>query len=106
MDEEPNIQALLESLKNVFERESKSHQFDEEKEIYEILLPELIIELRPAYEIVDAIAIGSTASVWKVRDVTLDKPRALKLTRPRLGDRKSTRLNSSHIPLSRMPSSA
>lgn len=85
MDEEPNIQALLESLKNVFERESKSHQFDEEKEIYEILLPELIIELRPAYEIVDAIAIGSTASVWKVRDVTLDKPRALKLTRPRLG---------------------
>ena len=31
---------------------------------------------------------------------------ATQVTRARLEDRKSTRLNSSHIPLSRMPSSA
>jgi HD superfamily phosphohydrolase len=85
MDEEPDIRALLESLKNVFNKENKSQEFDEEKEIYEILLPKLVIELSPAYKVVDAIAIGSTASVWKVQDITLDRPRALKLTRPRLG---------------------
>ena len=37
---------------------------------------------------------------------TKAEPAAAKLSEPTMPDRKSTRLNSSHIPLSRMPSSA
>ena len=35
-----------------------------------------------------------------------NQPKNLDLGNKRMSDRKSTRLNSSHIPLSRMPSSA
>ena len=52
----------------------------------------------------DAIAmLGGTMSV---NDELPFLRRAEALMRDAIGDRKSTRLNSSHIPLSRMPSSA
>ena len=41
-----------------------------------------------------------------VKDPTAILRNALPIDQPQLQDRKSTRLNSSHIPLSRMPSSA
>ena len=49
----------------------------------------------------EALAATSQVKASKYY-VTFDEPHV----RERLKDRKSTRLNSSHIPLSRMPSSA
>ena len=52
-------------------------------------------------------ALKEAIENWREVESTLD--RMQKLTRQRIFgtlDRKSTRLNSSHIPLSRMPSSA
>ena len=48
------------------------------------------VAVDPTGEFAAASALDSTVRVWSLRD----------------GDRKSTRLNSSHVSLSRMPSSA
>ena len=58
------------------------------KSLYEIALKEMR-KLKPNLE-----------------KVALLLQKAMKAKDPRAADRKSTRLNSSHIPLSRMPSSA
>ena len=55
--------------------------------------------LAEAEEVRDRIAEYSDADVCDVMDGLSDMARDME-------DRKSTRLNSSHIPLSRMPSSA
>src|SRR5690606_41639401 len=62
-------------------------------------------------EIVDVIASGGMATVWRARDTRLDRPVALKRPHPAPSDddshrrferedRKSTRLNSSHVKIS------
>ena len=52
----------------------------------------------------DSLALGRLAR--SVDDLDAGAARIISDLFPMGGDRKSTRLNSSHIPLSRMPSSA
>ena len=71
-------------------------------------------ELKPLFYPDSVAVIGASGTVGKVGNIILGvlkktvknlypvHPKAEEI----LGDRKSTRLNSSHIPLSRMPSSA
>ena len=61
------------------------------------------------YELGALIGAGGMADVFAATDTRLSREVAIKVLRSDLlkeTDRKSTRLNSSHIPLSRMPSSA
>ena len=53
--------------------------------------PQCASHVRGQFSMIDRIGVGSPGALFVV---------------VLLGDRKSTRLNSSHIPLSRMPSSA
>ena len=64
------------------------------------------------YAIVKKVGEGGMSFVYLAHDVSTNERYAIKILSPALSkdensiDRKSTRLNSSHIPLSRMPSSA
>ena len=72
------------------------------------------------YRVTHLIARGGMAQVYRAQDLMLNRPVALKVLYPELSvdptfverfrreaqDRKSTRLNSSHVSESRMPSSA
>src|ERR1051326_5596644 len=83
------------------------------------LLPALAVPIRATEAVTVSAAAAGAAVGGSIAAVTSDDPRLLKINeildekvRPALMgdggylDRKSTRLNSSHIPLSRMPSSA
>ena len=52
------------------------------------------------------ILFGSSFILYNLAAISGDPLEALRTSREPNADRKSTRLNSSHIPLSRMPSSA
>lgn len=77
--------ALVGELRAIYEGKSRLSEFEEEKEAYDDLLPVLIADLRPTYELQRPLALGSTATVWIVFDCKLKQKRALKLSRPRLG---------------------
>ena len=73
----------LGELEGVYERKQKAADFRAERAVLGALLPKLVDALRPL-ELVRSFALGSTATVWEVRDKHLDQRRALKLPRPRL----------------------
>ena len=80
--------------------------------------PALIHALAPRYTITRELGQGGMASVYLAFDQSLSRHVAVKVLQPQIADaltaerflreidRKSTRLNSSHYALSRMPSSA
>jgi serine/threonine protein kinase len=76
---------LLRALKGRYEAKQRGSEFAAEEGIYRELLPKLDSELAGLFELVAPINIGSTATVWKVNDLRLGRPRALKLPRPRQG---------------------
>lgn len=77
---------LLDSLKEVYNRKNKQDFFCEEESIFKEIIPKLIDALKPFnFKIISAIGLGSTATVWKVKDSRLNQFRALKLARPRIG---------------------
>lgn len=80
----PPIDNLLADLKNVYEKRGESGAWNEESDIYNSALPLLIKELQGRYEIEKPLALGSTATVWLLKDTMLGQARALKLPRPRL----------------------
>jgi serine/threonine protein kinase len=80
----PTHDDLLMSLADTYQKRHKESEFEEEKPIFEILVPRLADILKPLI-LVRAFALGSTATVWEVLDDRLNQRRALKLPRPRLG---------------------
>ena len=58
------------------------------------------------YTVGQMIGTGGMADVYQGLDTRLNREVAIKVLRRDLADRKSTRLNSSHVSESRMPSSA
>lgn len=76
---------LLHDLEIVY-GDNKKQEFLDERPIFDALLPKLMEILRTAsFSLERPLAIGSTATVWIVKDVQLSQERALKLPRPRLG---------------------
>ena len=73
---------MLTKLEDLYRRKGRSDEFGAELPIYRQLLPKLVHSLEQNYDIVEPVGLGSTASVWKVKDIGLKQPRALKLTRP------------------------
>ncbi|MGA2226468.1 MAG: protein kinase [Syntrophobacteraceae bacterium] len=63
--------------------ERKEAEFEEEKIVYEELIPKLASALNPLI-LLRAFALGSTATVWEVLDARLNQRRAPKLPRPRM----------------------
>lgn len=80
----PPLADLMSSLGAVYEKSGKAEDFKEEKLVFQHLLPKLIEALNPLV-LSPAFALGSTATVWEVKDENLGQKRALKLARPRLG---------------------
>jgi HD superfamily phosphohydrolase len=74
----------LEMLRSLYEKHSLGRDFADEEKFYRPLLPLLAKDLEPVYTLTRPIGLGSTATVWVVHDVKLNKARALKLARPRL----------------------
>jgi HD superfamily phosphohydrolase len=73
-------------LEHVYSARHRDQEFRDEREVHVALLPLLrsqLLEL--GYSLEKPFALGSTATVWLVRDRHLQQSRALKLTRPRLG---------------------
>ena len=79
----PPLADLMSSLGAVYEKSGKAEDFKEEKLVFQHLLPKLIEALNPLV-LSPAFALGSTATVWEVKDESLGQKRALKLARPRL----------------------
>ena len=83
--EEAHAKQLLAALHAVYKRRKQLTAFKEEGPIYALLLPRLIRDLRHTYSIVRPLPVlGSTATVWELRDTKIGQKRALKLPRPRL----------------------
>lgn len=76
---------LLSSLKKEYKEREREREFQDERSVYIDALPHLLDVLKSHYDINELKKIGSTASVWKIKDRALDQDRALKLARPRLG---------------------
>ena len=82
----PSVDELLGALESIYSRKSKAADYAAEQPVLREVLPTLQNKLKDAnYRIQAPIAIGSTATVWLVQDQLLEKQRALKLPRPRLG---------------------
>ena len=82
------------SLRARYEERDSVADFQGEEAQYRDLLPQLQADLRNNYNLGEPINIGSTATVWKVVDVRLQKERAIKVPRPREG-----KLTDSGFPL-------
>lgn len=74
------VDGLLRQLERLYGR--REQDFGSEASVYRRLLPKLIKKLSVSYKIIEPVGLGSTASVWKLNDIALNQPRALKLTRP------------------------
>lgn len=84
--EPPSIEACILSLRDKYTRADRLAEFEDEEPTYRRLIPELFDSLATAgFRPIAPVAIGSTACVWKICDIKLDQPRALKIARPRLG---------------------
>jgi len=79
------VKNLVAQLQARYKKKHREKEFADEREIYLEALPALLTVLRDQYDIVSLENIGSTASVWKIRDRALEQERALKLARPRTG---------------------
>jgi len=79
-----SLEVLLAELEAVYKKEHKEEDFNKERPIFEKLIPELIKFLEPL-DLIRPFAMGSTATVWEVKDERLKQKRALKLPRPRFG---------------------
>ena len=94
--------------------EGKVVQIGSPTQIYDHPATKFVADFIGTSNFVDATVLGQEGANWKVRcalgDILVTSAKPLtansKITVSVRPDRKSTRLNSSHIPLSRMPSSA
>jgi serine/threonine protein kinase len=80
----PSTENLLETLEPFYSRKSKTSEFSEERPVLAELIPQIGQKLKPLV-LLRAVGLGSTATVWEVRDQKLNQSRALKLPRPRYG---------------------
>lgn len=78
------IENMLAELRAVYEKRDKLDEYNSEEEVFRHLIPKLKKELEPLV-LIRPFALGSTATIWEVKDKKLNLPRALKLPRPRLG---------------------
>ncbi len=79
-------QKLLEGVFETYERKGLQKEFEEERLVYEALLPKLVDELNSKnYKIKHCIGLGSTATIWIVEEQGLQQERVLKICRPILG---------------------
>ncbi len=76
---------LLARLEKLYQKRDREREFADERELYEEALPKLLALLKTHYDVIELANIGSTASVWRIRDRALAQDRALKLARPRTG---------------------
>lgn len=75
---------LMSKLRDVYAHRGLAQEFEEERPVYEILIPRLQTELEHGFEELSPFKTGSTASVWVVVDRALRQKRVLKFPRPRL----------------------
>ncbi len=81
----PSTHELLSALGEVYSKKNKTDEFKGEESLYKALLPRLRKELfKSSFVLVEPFGLGSTSTVWKVHDCSLDQDRALKLPRPRI----------------------
>src|SRR5437764_76204 len=79
------VEKMLAALKTVYEKRQQESFWHEEERIYPEVLSKLVADLSGrGYSIERPLALGSTATVWKLVDTKLNQPRALKLPRPRI----------------------
>lgn len=78
------IENMLSKLRAVYEKRDKLDEYNSEEEVFRHLIPKLKKELEPL-ALIRPFALGSTATIWEVKDKKLKLRRALKLPRPRLG---------------------
>lgn len=84
-NDESLVRRLLEALGKVYAKYGELAAWEEEGPVYAEALHHLIEELRGTYVVVEPLEnLGSTASIWKLRDEKLNQQRVLKLPRPRL----------------------
>ena len=67
---------------------------------------DLKVDVSQRFDLVSRLGTGSMSKVWRAVDKNVGRVVALKVLDLEKTDRKSTRLNSSHGGISRMPSSA
>lgn len=78
------VDRLLAALGEVYTECNEKAAWEEEKPIYAQALPRLIEDLQDTYLVERPLKLGSTATVWILKDKKLEQLRALKLPRPRL----------------------
>ncbi|MFZ5866376.1 MAG: protein kinase domain-containing protein [Thermodesulfobacteriota bacterium] len=74
----------MKSLEKVYSDKRKALDFTTERPVFAQLIPQISEKLRPLV-LLRAVGLGSTATVWEVKDQKLNQSRALKLPRPRYG---------------------
>ncbi|MEW6530570.1 MAG: protein kinase [Thermodesulfobacteriota bacterium] len=74
----------MKSLEEVYSDKRKALDFTTERPVFAQLIPQISEKLRPLV-LLRAVGLGSTATVWEVKDQKLNQSRALKLPRPRYG---------------------
>lgn len=85
----PQLAELIEALGEVYRDRKEPLAWRDEKPIYSEALPHLIRELQDIYTVERPLKLGSTATVWQLKDNKLNQLRALKLPRPRLSKLKN-----------------
>ena len=76
---------LLRGVEDLYTHHKKQSEYKSEISVFQQLVPLLVERLKPAFTVIRAFGLGSTATVWEVHDERLNQRRALKLPRPRFG---------------------